>query len=449
MVCKGKNTFLTVGNLIVASLICWTFFTLRIGMIQIRMHESAIVMNDNNNPTATASASLVSALRNPNISSWKLKSLERKLKLKHHFQHPNNNGASPIHTLLSTFTKTRNSTGVIHKPQSPSEVSFPMEKMTKLCQEYHIPTMNAIRGNIEGQCLLTSTSIHSNLSFGGFQIQHSRNTKSSQVQQKQPLGCVISHTYNFIYIHVLKSGGMSFKAFLKEALCGSMTLPCERGSDMLQIGRCTDALRDYPNYFVWSFTRNPYSRLYSLYAMSLTMLKPRNKPMLTPKRIRQKHTRKTLMKHLVRNKRTLVDKNERLTITPEQTDYTFENFATHSDKRSEYSYLHYGHYRPQSIFLFDDDECPLVDFIGRLEHSGQDLPFLLERLGSPELLEYARMRNWTLDHDMTTAYGKKKRDTEQTSLREYFDSNKIKMATIQEFESDFRLLGYERDVVPE
>ena len=74
---------------------------------------------------------------------------------------------------------------------------------------------------------------------------------------------------------------------------------------------------------------------------------------------------------------------------------------------------------------------------------------MLERLGSPELLEYARMRNWTLGHDMNTAYGKRKRDSEQKSLLEYFNSDRIKLATMQEFESDFRLLGYEPNFVPE
>ena len=433
MFCKVKKAFLTIGNLIFGFLLCWSFFTLKVGMKMTRNHGYADGMND------TVTETVLPDLRN--ISSWRLKSL--KLKMKHHIQHQKY-GGSNIHARLSKFSTTRKANGVMfHRPQSASNASFSMKRMVELCEKYQVPTMNVIRGDLEKQCIVTSRSNHT-LSSRGFWIQHSRNTKSSQVQQSQPLGCVISHKYQFIYIHVLKSGGMSMKAFLKEALCGSMTLPCEAGLDMLQVGKCTDALSQYPNYFVWSFARNPYSRLYSLYAMSLTMLTTRGKQMETSKRIHENNA-----KNPKRNKRTLVDRHRQLKMMSGESGYSFENFVIHSDQRRDYSYLHYGHYRPQSIFLFDEDECPLVDFIGRLEHLGQDLPFLLERLGSPELLEYARMRNWTLGHDMNTAYGKRKRDSEQKSLLEYFNSDRIKLATMQEFESDFRLLGYEPNFVPE
>jgi hypothetical protein len=295
-----------------------------------------------------------------------------------------------------------------------------------------VPTMCAT--NNGKYCTLLRCSNYTSPA-SGFRIQHSDMTKSSLVQQHQPHGCVVSHKYQFVYVHVLKSGGMSVKTFLKTALCGSTKLPCEQGPDVIQVGTCTSALRNYPAYFVWSVVRDPYARLYSAYAMAMTMLRRSraNDKDLPFSSLNAQHLSGT-------NRRRL------LSAIRGHANYTFHDFVLHSENRKSYSSLDRAHYYPQTRFLFDRNECPLVDYIARLEHLDQDLPVLLERLGSPELTDYVRQRNGSLGHQMDTAYGHKKRETDRKSLREYFSEEMYQSATA-EFESDFRLLGFNEHAI--
>ena len=112
---------------------------------------------------------------------------------------------------------------------------------------------------------------NNNSTIRGTPMQLSGHAKSGS-------GCALSHQYQFLYVHVLKSGGMTLKGFLKQGLCdGSTQMPCrgDEESQRLQIVDCGRAIREHPHYFVWSFVRNPFSRMYSAYAMALNY---RNRP---------------------------------------------------------------------------------------------------------------------------------------------------------------------------
>jgi hypothetical protein len=108
-------------------------------------------------------------------------------------------------------------------------------------------------------------------------------------------GCALSHKYRFLFIHNLKVGGTTTKSFLRKALCpapndGASRRPktyavhrhgqgprmrtlrkpifqCTAGNETLQIVNCIDGLRiaKEKSFFIWSFVRNPFSRLYSGY----------------------------------------------------------------------------------------------------------------------------------------------------------------------------------------
>jgi len=362
------------------------------------------------------------------------------------------------HKIKNRFVR-ENHVNVIGRPQDEAASPTVSNVMiADLVEEYHVPNVCVTRSIHSMQCKLlkcANNDTNTVLSSGShFQIQHSNNTKSTKVQQFQPRGCVISHQYRFVYVHVLKSGGMTMKNFLKRALCGSHRLPCERGSDWIQVGPCAQILRTYPDYFVWSVVRNPYSRLYSQYAMALAI--PRGK-MGHDQKTQGAPTRAThiakIEKLLARDHhKRLVRKTDRkhrhLLVTSNESNYSFEQFVLHRNKRAQFSRLHAAHYWPQAAFLFDVNECPVVDYICRLEHMEQHLPFLLGRIGSPELKEYVRAHNGRIDHQMDTAYGKAKRENEQKPLRDYFNDEMIQSA-IQEFESDFRLLGYDPNFLPE
>jgi hypothetical protein len=121
-------------------------------------------------------------------------------------------------------------------------------------------------------------------------------------------GCALSRKYGFLFIHNLKVGGTTTKSFLREALCPPpndgasrrletsavnrssavnrwmqvrtrSNLPpglrrgrkpifqCSKGDETLQIVDCIAGLRiaKENSFFIWSFVRNPFSRLYSGY----------------------------------------------------------------------------------------------------------------------------------------------------------------------------------------
>merc|ERR1711907_857916 len=88
-------------------------------------------------------------------------------------------------------------------------------------------------------------------------------------------GCAVSEDFRFIYIHVLKSGGMSIKATLRAAMCDGgrfddVRKECAReagGRSRLSIQNCADAVQKPPGYTVFSFVRSPFHRWYSAYAM--------------------------------------------------------------------------------------------------------------------------------------------------------------------------------------
>lgn len=99
-------------------------------------------------------------------------------------------------------------------------------------------------------------------------------------QARAGSGCFISHEYQFVYIHVLKSGGMTLKQFLRLGLCSTPTSTTTSttnkksgsvcSSQLLQVVDCRLALEEHAeNYFIWSFVRNPYDRMYSAFAMAL------------------------------------------------------------------------------------------------------------------------------------------------------------------------------------
>ena len=223
-------------------------------------------------------------------------------------------------------------------------------------------------------------------------------------------GCAISHHYKFIYIHVLKSGGMTIKAFLKRALCNQTATPCPMGRNVLEIVHCATAVSNHANYFVWSFVRNPFSRLYSGYSMADSM-------------------------------RTSKQRNTTL------REFTFQEFALAKRiQRSSLSMTSTDHYVPQVAFLFDSSSCPVVDFIGHLEHFQEDLEFVLQKIQSPELQSYYDQHGEEL-HESSTAYGKRKQDKGE-SLSKVYATPKVMQAVANEFKQDFRLLRYDPTVIP-
>ena len=79
--------------------------------------------------------------------------------------------------------------------------------------------------------------------------------------------CYISMKYEFIFIHVLKSGGSSMKGFLRYGLCGGDDL--SKCSNILRPINCRVAIRDYSSFFTFTIIRNPFDRAFSIYSHAL------------------------------------------------------------------------------------------------------------------------------------------------------------------------------------
>ena len=242
----------------------------------------------------------------------------------------------------------------------------------------------------------------------GFVVHEHNNTRGqSPVTAGWALagsGCAISHRYKFLYIHVLKSGGMTIKTLLKRGLCGGVTQTCAD----LQIVDCDTAVEDYRNYFVFSFVRNPFSRIYSAYSMAASMQRP--------------------------NWRSA----------------SFEDFVTMSrGQRRNASKTAPAHYEPQVNFLMDYSNCPVFDFLGRLERFREDMQIILNQIQSPDLQAYFTSTGGKDLRENCTSFGERKKQSELGgNLRNAYQSQATVDAVAQEFESDFTLLGYDPTRVP-
>jgi hypothetical protein len=214
-------------------------------------------------------------------------------------------------------------------------------------------------------------------------------------------GCAISHVYQFLYIHVLKSGGMTVKAFLKRGLCGTAT-SCEA----LKIVNCAQAIIEYPHYFTFSFVRNPFSRMYSAYSMAESMKGRTN------------------------------------------FQWSFHHFVLmNKSQRHRVSRTSPSHYVPQVNFLFDSAHCPVVDFVGRLERFTEDLQIILKQINSSELLSYFESQGNVREN--CTSYGERKKQAElDGNLSNAYHSPQMIQAVVEEFRSDFLLLRYDPTKVP-
>ena len=242
----------------------------------------------------------------------------------------------------------------------------------------------------------------------GFVVHEHNNTRGqSPVTAGRALvgsGCAISHRYKFLFIHVLKSGGMTIKTLLKRGLCGGVTQECAD----LRIVDCTSAVRGFPHYFVFSFVRNPFSRIYSAFSMA--------------------------------------DSMPRRNLAP----VSFDKFATMTrGERRDTSKTSPTHYNPQVNFLMDHSYCPVFDFLGRLERFRDDMQIILNQIQSPDLQAYFTSTGGNDLRDNCTSFGERKKQSELGGkLRNAYRSQTTVDAIAQEFESDFTLLGYDPTQVP-
>eukprot|EP00956_Cyclotella_meneghiniana_P015058 scaffold22815_cov61-Cyclotella_meneghiniana.AAC.2 len=223
-------------------------------------------------------------------------------------------------------------------------------------------------------------------------------------------GCVISRKYKFIYIHVLKSGGTATKEFIRNSLCGEDDKDCHKVNYyVVGTDSCVKAITEHADYFTFSFVRNPFSRIFSMYSMMDGFpLHPNMKGHVTE-------------------------------------SLPFKDFVPMSiEERRKHAKMHKSHYYNQTDFIFSKGGCPVFDFLGRVEYFDQDMRTILEHLNAKEMLDYLDKKGGV---EPSNTWGSTKKKSIGGDLRKEYTSKEVSRVAA-DYSPDFSLLGYDKDEVP-
>ncbi|KAL3787219.1 hypothetical protein HJC23_012340 [Cyclotella cryptica] len=225
-------------------------------------------------------------------------------------------------------------------------------------------------------------------------------------------GCIVSDEYKFVYIHVLKSGGTATKEFLRKSLCGENDNDCTKVDPrVIRPFSCRHAV-NIDGYFVFSFVRNPFSRMYSMYSMMDGF--PVNP-----------------------------DLRGRVT-----ENISFQDFVmTEPKSRKKFTKMHPSHYYNQTDFLFSRNSCPSFDFLGRVEHFDDDMRTILEHLNATKMIAYLDKLGGVI-HPANT-WGANKKKSIGGDLRMEYRAQELRHRVATVYSKDFDLLGYDAHEVPQ
>lgn len=249
--------------------------------------------------------------------------------------------------------------------------------------------------------------------YGGRFVQRNDNVDKPLMQtigdRGWGSGCVVSDEYKFVYIHVLKSGGTATKEFLRKALCGEDDKDCKRvDPHILRPAGCRGAILNYTDYFTFSFVRNPFSRMYSMYSMMDGFP---------------------------------VEQGQQVTDA-----FSFHDFVMKPNERKNHTTMHAGHYDRQKNFIFSNHTCPSFDFLGRVEHYDEDMRTILTHLNATKLIAYLDKLGGTV-HPANT-WGSIKKKSIGGDLRKEYSSKMIVDRVAALYKKDFDILGYDKQIVP-
>ena len=148
---------------------------------------------------------------------------------------------------------------------------------------------------------------------------------------------------NNVFVHIPRTGGTSIHRCLEEY--------ATHRPDHEFLGK--EARVEYHGYFLYTFMRNPYTRMISCYESQF------------PRELGHYH---------------LPNEDEHLTFE-RYVDIIVEWGGGH--RRDG----HHQHWRPQTDWIFDDDNCLAVDYIGRTETLEKDINEIARLIGTGELIE--------------------------------------------------------------
>lgn len=213
--------------------------------------------------------------------------------------------------------------------------------------------------------------------------------------------CLLSHTES----HDLQT----LLQFLRKSLCGEEDKDCEKvDPHILRPSGCRAAILNNSDYFTFSFVRNPFSRMYSMYSMMDGF------PLIPGQKVTE--------------------------------TFSFSDFVLKPEKRENHTAMHAGHYERQTNFIFSNHTCPSFDFLGRVEHYDEDMRTILNHLDASEVLEYLESIGGSVLPANT--WGANKKQSIGGDFRKEYSSKEVAEEVVAVYRRDFDLLGYDKFDLP-
>jgi len=202
-----------------------------------------------------------------------------------------------------------------------------------------------------------------------------RKAKPEFMGYGRDTGCYVSDKYRFVFVHTLKNAGSSTQAWLRGALCdGAAIEKCDES--VLRVTVCRKTFDNHPDYFRWTWARDPLDRAVSLYAMAIFWQKTMP--------IGPQHGM-----HGLRGQGQ--DKVESM------RGVSFAKFWGNPG-RAQLSKMDAIHFKEQATFMRSKDGCFAVDYVGRLSDGDSDMGRIVERIGAKPLKEFYVRHGFKVPH---------------------------------------------------
>lgn len=179
-----------------------------------------------------------------------------------------------------------------------------------------------------------------------------------------------------LFIHIPKTGGTTIHEYLGEYATA-------RPDHIF----AAEARKEWPEYFFYTFMRNPYTRMVSLYESQF----PR-------------------------------EWSGHYHLPKEPTNLSFERYVQIIVERQHDDERHLAHWRPQTDWVFDDDDNLMVDYVGHMETLKNDAEEITRLIGMEEVIErnlnHSNKSQWRHEH-----YKDYFRDGTRKKVEKYYEKD--------------------------
>ena len=156
--------------------------------------------------------------------------------------------------------------------------------------------------------------------------------------------CIISEKYKFIFINVLRD---TLSEIITNALMAGL-----HDTFLESQSECDPDLLKDETYFVFTFVRDPYARLVANWY--------------------------TMQQNKKRSAMQLIESGL-LGMTDEEILESLSDFIANPFD-SDYASLDINRMKPQSVFILDENKCPMVDFVGKWESAKEDFEWIMQHI---------------------------------------------------------------------